>query len=140
VLDEYREHQPLTLRQIYYRLVGARGHANAIWRASAAGLQDHAVDQFRPGRQGLAADLAQGNRPRLERASAEAKPATRTNAQAQTKPATGIKSQAETKPTNTAAKPNKRGVVRTDKKTVGQPVKDLTMEEILDDGLPDDLK
>jgi hypothetical protein len=72
--------------------------------------------------------------------SEEAKPATKTNAQAQTKPATEIKPQGETKPTNTAAKPNKRGVVRTDKKTVGRNVADLTMEEILNDELPDNLK
>jgi hypothetical protein len=61
------------------------------------------------------------------------------DASAAAEPATEIKSQAETKPATTA-KPNKRGVVRTDKKPVGQQVRDLTMEEILDDGLPDDLK
>lgn len=75
----------------------------------------------------------------VSNATAEATPATKTNAQAQTKSTTDLKSRAETK-SATTAKPNKRGVVRTDKKTVGRNVADLTMEEILDDELPADLK
>ena len=57
--------------------------------------------------------------------------------------ASDIAMEADDEPTaaQTAPKPNKRGVVKTNKKSnVGKPVPDVTFEEILGDELPAELK